>query len=149
MGMTRKIIILLGLLIAIISFLYVPQAQTQDKKWKKAITLPNGEVILDISGEWDVLVENYGPWKEFGSYPQLVRITQDGTSFNGVRMIDDPNNPKGSTSIRGDLNKDGFKNVYTVSHGWGPTNCNGQISEDGNKFTLDDGRKVRVIYTRK
>ena len=77
-----------------------------------------------------------------------MRITQDGTSFIGVRMIDDPNNPKGSTSIRGDLNKDGFKNVY-IAHSWGTTNCDGQISEDGNKFTLDDGQKVRVIYTRK
>jgi hypothetical protein len=87
--MTRKFGILLGLLIAFVSFLCVPQAQAQEKKWKKTVTLPTGEVILDISGEWDVLVENYGQWSSFGSYPQKENITLEGSSFVGIRMIDE------------------------------------------------------------
>jgi hypothetical protein len=146
--MARRIGVLLAVVIAVVSFLYMAQAQTGEKKGKKTITLPDGEVILDISGEWGAFVENYGPWKDSGSYPQLVKITQEGSSFIGTRMMDDPWNQKGTTSIRGDLNKGGFKNVYVVGPG-GSTNCNGQISEDGNKIVVDDGQKVRVTLTRK
>ena len=60
--MTRKFGILLAVLFAIVSFLCMVQAQTVEKRWKKTVTLPSGEVILDISGEWDVSIENYGEW---------------------------------------------------------------------------------------
>jgi len=63
-------------------------------------------------------------------------------------MMDDPWNQKGTTSIRGDLNKGGFKNVYVVGPA-GSTNCNGEISEDGNKIVVDDNQRVRVTLTRK
>jgi hypothetical protein len=146
--MTRKIGILLAVLIAIVSFLYASRAQTGENKWKKTITLPNGDVILDMNGEWGAFAENYGPWSEYGSYPQLVKITQEGSSFVGVRMMDDQWNQKGTPSMRGDLDANGFKNVYIVS-AIGPSNANGQISEDGNKIVVDDGQKVRVTLTRK
>jgi hypothetical protein len=28
--------------------------------WEKIVTLPSGEVVLDMRGEWDVLFEFYG-----------------------------------------------------------------------------------------
>jgi len=52
-------------------------------------------------------------------------------------MIDDPNNQKGSPSIRGDLLKDGFKLVYIVATR-GAINADGKISGDGNKIVVDD-----------
>ncbi len=36
---------------------------------KKTITLPSGEVVWDLNGEWDVLIENYGDKAAYGSYP--------------------------------------------------------------------------------
>jgi hypothetical protein len=60
----------------------------------KKITLPNGEEIWDLNGEWDVLVENIGPWASGDKYTQLWKITQTGSSFVAVRMIDDPYNKK-------------------------------------------------------
>lgn len=146
--MPKRIGIFLMALLVMASLLCAAHAQTAEKNWKKTITLPNGDVILDISGEWDAFVENYGLWKMFGSYPQLTKITQNGSSFTGVRMIDDPHNQKGSPSIQGDLAIDGFKNVYIVSR-MGPVNANGKISEDGNKIVIDDDQKARWTLTRK
>jgi hypothetical protein len=148
MRMTRKICILLGLLIAFVSFLCVPQGQTQEKKWKKTVTLPNGEVILDISGEWDVLVENYGEWSRYGSYPQKENITLEGSSFVGTRMIDDPYNKKGSVQIRGELGKSGFKRVSLISV-VGAIDATGKISDGGNKLVLDAKNRSKLTLTRK
>jgi hypothetical protein len=146
--MTRKICILLGLLIAFVSFLCVPQAQAQEKKWKKTVTLLTGEVILDISGEWDVLVENYGQWSSLGSYPQKENITLEGGSFVGIRMIDNPLGSKGSEQLRGELDKDGFKKVSIISPVGSHWDAKGEISEDGNKMVIFNDRS-KLTLTRK
>lgn len=49
--MARRIGVLLIVAIAMIAFLCTAQAQTGEEKWKKTITLPDAEVILNISGE--------------------------------------------------------------------------------------------------
>jgi hypothetical protein len=119
------------------------------KAWKKTVTLPNGDVILDMNGEWDARIENYGPNREFGSYPQIIRVTQNGSTFVSIRMIEDPWHAKGSPAIEGELNKEGFKNVYIMSGGMGPFSAEGKISEDGNKIEIDDGQKARCTLIRK
>jgi hypothetical protein len=146
--MMRKFGILLAVVIAIVSFLYASQAQTEEKKGMKTVTLPNGEVVLDMSGEWDVLVENYGAWSFAGSYPQKMNVTQEGSSFVGTRMIDDPYNQKGSTVIRGELDKNGIKKV-TVMTAMGPQDAKGEISDDGNKIIIDVYAKGKQTLTRK
>jgi hypothetical protein len=135
--MRKRITIWVICFVALIAWTGLTFAQTEKPAAIKTIKLPSGEEIFDISGEWDASVECYGPWEEYGSYPQQTRITQDGTSFSGVRMIDDPNNQKGSPSIRGDLSKDGFKLVYIVATR-GAINADGKISGDGNKIVVDD-----------
>jgi hypothetical protein len=146
--MTRKICILFALLIAFVSFLCVPQAQAQEKKWKKTITLPNGDKILDMNGEWDALVENYGIHAGSGSYPQIEKITQTGCSFVAIRMMDDPYHLKGSQSLEGELDKSGIKKV-TIFKSIGPVEAKGQFSEDGNKIIIDDGESGKLTLTRK
>jgi preprotein translocase subunit YajC len=149
MRMTRRICILLAILIAFVSFLYVRQAQTQEKKSKKTITLPNGDEILDMNGEWDALVENYGVHAGSGSYPQIEKITQTGSSFVAIRMIADPHHPViGSKSLEGELDKSGIKKV-TIFKTIGPEEAKGQISEDGNKIIIDDGESCKLTLTRK
>jgi hypothetical protein len=114
----------------------------------KTIRLPDSEVVWDLNGEWDVLVELYGQWSTFGNWKQICMITQGGNSFVGLRMIDDPYNQKGSQMLRGDLDKSGFKKVQIITSR-GPLDAKGTISEDGNKMIIDDGEKVRSTYTRK
>jgi hypothetical protein len=111
--MGKKILLVVICIIGLIIFVSTLNGQGS----KKTITLPNGEVICDLNGEWDVFIENYGPWSVYGSYPQLMKITQTGSSFVGIRMIDDPYSPKGKEEIRGELDKSGFKKVQIMSDG--------------------------------
>jgi hypothetical protein len=115
----------------------------------KKITLPNGEEVWDLNGEWDVFVENYGSWSQAGSYKQLIKISQTGSSFVGIRMMDDPNNPKGSEAIRGELDKSGFKEIQIFAAGLWRRLAKGQISEDGNKMVIEYAERSKSSYTRK
>jgi hypothetical protein len=116
---------------------------------KKTVTLPNGEVVWDLNGEWDVFIENYGPMASAGNYPQINKITQTGSSFVAIRMIDDPYNRKGSQSLQGELDKKGIKKVTMLSDTGGTGEAKGQISDDGNKIVIDDGIWRRFTLTRK
>ncbi len=141
--MAKKIFLVLICFISLIFFVSTLHSQGS----KKTITLPNGDVVWDLNGEWDVYVENYGPAAFAGSYPQIFKITQTGSSFVAIRMIDDPWNSKGSQSIQGELDKSGMYKVMTGASS-GPIETKGQISDDGNKILIDDGRH-RLTLTRK
>jgi hypothetical protein len=110
---------------------------------------PSGEVVWDLNGEWDVRVENYGVWIYHGSYTQIWKITQTGSSFVAVRMIEDPGNKKGSEATRGELDKSGFKKLQIISSVQGAFDAKGKISEDGNKMEIDCANRVKVTATRK
>ncbi len=112
------------------------------------VTLSNGEVIYDLSGEWDAFYENYGSWSHIGSYPDVLKIAQKGAIFVGIKQIGSPYVGKGAESIRGELDKSGFKKVQVLTS-FGYFDCKGQISEDGNKIIIDEGITIRVTLTRK
>jgi hypothetical protein len=116
---------------------------------KKTITLPNGEVVCDLNGEWEALYEYYGLRKDFGSYPQIVKITQEGNSLVGIRMMDDPYNPKGWEALRGELDQSGFKKVQMIAAPTYQIDAKGIISDDGNKMEIDNGENLKVTLTRK
>ena len=145
--MARRIGMFLIVVIAIVSLLGMANAQT-GQSWKKTITLPNGDVILDMSGEWDAFIENYGRQFAAGSYSNIEKITQTGASFEAIRMMDDPWNFKGSQSLKGELDKDGIKRVTIIGRS-GSIEAKGIISEHGNKIVIDDGEVVRLTLTRK
>ena len=63
-------------------------------------------------------------------------------------MIDDPWNLKGSQSLQGELDKSGIKKV-TILTAYGPLEAKAQISNDGNKIVIDDGKEHRLTLTRK
>jgi hypothetical protein len=133
---------------ALIAFISVAIAQTAEKGWEKTVTLPSGEVILDMSGEWAVSLEHYGPWAQYGVFPDIMEIKQEGTSFVGVTLLGSPRSPKGSEKLRGELDKNGFKKVQTIT-GAGPLDLNGEILSHGNRIILDDGKKIRLTLIRR
>ena len=143
--MTKKALLVLMCVASMMLFASISHSQSA----KKILTLPNGDVVLDLNGDWDVRMENYGPNSWAGSYPQLVKVTQTGSSFVGIRMKDDPWNPKGAEAIRGELDKNGFKKVQMMSTKEGPIDAKGTISEDGNKMMIDNGDRAKATYTRK
>ena len=49
---------------SLVVFAWIGLVQAQEAKMVK---LPNGEEVVDINGEWDTLIENYGPYSEWGN----------------------------------------------------------------------------------
>jgi len=142
--MVKKTFLVLICFISLIIFLSTLYGQGT----KKTITLPSSEVVWDLNGEWDTFVENYGPKDWAGKYPQIFKITQTGSSFIAIRMIDDPFNVKGSKSLQGEVDKNGIKKV-TLFAASGPEETEGKISNNGNKIVVDDGKQRRLTLTRK
>ncbi|MEN8210695.1 MAG: hypothetical protein ABFR31_03185 [Thermodesulfobacteriota bacterium] len=102
---------------------------------------------MDISGQWDAQLENYGPWSQYGSYPAVIKIILDGNSFVGILMKPTKFHSAGKESFRGKLDKHGI-NKLQIMTGIGPIDAKGQISENGNKIITDDGEKVRGTFIR-
>jgi hypothetical protein len=114
----------------------------------KKLKLPNGEEVVDISGEWDAELENYGPWSRFGTYTNVIKITWEGNSFVGTRMLIDKHNLPNTVAFRGEMDKDGIKKLQWIG-GAGPMDTKGEIIEGGNKIIIDDGEKARATLIRK
>ena len=113
---------------------------------KKTITLPNGEVVCDINGEWDALYKS----QVLGNFTDILKITQQGGSFVGVKMVGSGTVPKDAVSIKGELDKNGIKKIWVMLfQGDSGMESKGQISEDGNKIIIDGCVNVRVTLTRK
>ncbi len=141
--MVKKIFVML--FCSVCFMIFVSTLHGQDSK---KITLPNGDLVWDLNGEWDVWVENYGPSAHAGSYRQIVVITQTGGSFVAIRTTGDSFNQKGSKQLEGELDKNGIKQVRNFS-AIGPFEAKGQISDDGNKIVIDNGIRHKLTLTRK
>jgi len=140
----------------LLAFASVAISQAAEKAWENTVTLPSDEVILDMNGEWDDIGEGYGIFSPMGeSPPEILTITQDGNTFTAIKQIGSKWIPKGAETIKGELDKDGFKVVYAYigskamdgSFDW--EECKWEISENGNKIALDCGERVKRTLTRK
>ena len=137
------------------TFALVAIALTAEKGWEKTVALPSGEVILEMSGEWDVHDEFYGPFSSFGPSPEIVTITQEGAKFTAIKQIGSKWVPKGAETLKGELSKDGFKKIYYYvgalamdgSFVW--EECEWKISADGNTVNIDCGKRIKSTLTRK
>jgi hypothetical protein len=130
-------------------------AQMVKKGWEKTVTLPSDEVVLDMSGEWDSLFEFYGVFNGIQPVTGIVSITQEGTIFTGVKQIASMWIPKGTETIKGEMDKDGFKAVYVYigSEAWDGRleweECKWESSENGNKICVDCGERAKRTLTRR
>jgi hypothetical protein len=150
--MKSRITIWVICLVALIAWTGLAFAQTATPAAMKTVKLPNGQEVFDISGEWDVLMENYGEFAQFGTYPNVAQITirdSDG-SFHAVRMKDNPPTspkPAGSLIMIGNLDKNGITKLDVIAGG--PVPSTWKISENGNKINVDAPNKARLTLTRK
>ena len=69
--MPRSIIFVV---LTVVDFFGIAIAGLVQAQGVKTIKLPNGEEVVDISGEWDDQIENYGLWSSYGKYPQVIKI---------------------------------------------------------------------------
>ena len=149
--MKSKITIWAVCFVACVAWTGLAFSQTANPAAMKTVKLSNGQEVFDISGEWDVLIENLGEWARFGTYPQLVQVTikeSDG-SFHGIRLIDNPQPGRkaGTFLMVGELDKNGITRLELpvgekIPNTW-------KISENGNKIYVDVPNKARVTLIRK
>ncbi|MBP1774374.1 MAG: hypothetical protein H6Q86_380 [candidate division NC10 bacterium] len=158
--MKTKVVIAVLTVAAILAWTGLAAAQAAPATPK--VQLPSGETVWDLSGDWEALVENYGPAARDGTCSNAYRITQTGSTFSAVRVKDDPALTKesaefghspwgrtGSRSLQGELERNGFKQVQIVYGGGGRIlPSQGHISEDGKKIVIDNGLYIRVTLTR-
>ena len=94
------------------------------------VTLADGNVVYDLNGEWDAVYDN----KDYGINEDVVKITQEGNKFVGIKLIGNQWVGKGKETIKGELEGDGFKSIsaYSQAMGWQPSS--GKILDGGNKI---------------
>jgi hypothetical protein len=139
----------------LVTFVSIGVSQMAEKGWEKTITLSNGEAILDMRGEWDDMGEGYGIFSWVKLSPEILTITQKGNTFSAIKQIGSQWVPKGAETVKGELDKDGFKVVYSYigsramdgSFDW--EECKWKISEKKNKVDLDCGERMKRTLTRK
>jgi hypothetical protein len=108
---------------------------------------PNSEEILNINGVWNVKIENYGVLSRHGTWKFVAKITQNGTTFEAIRMNNYAFYQKGTVALSGEIDKNGFKNVVAHTNSQ-PIPMRGKIKDNGNRLIFDDGDMQRSTYTR-
>jgi hypothetical protein len=150
--MNRRTTIATLCMVAVIAWTGAVSAQTSTSKAMKTVKLPTGEEVFDLSGKWDVKIENYGELARYGSYPQTFQITQEGKSFTGIRLQDNPPpspGRAGSRSAQGEVDKSGIRKMELVTSVGAALSTKWQVSEDGNRIDVDAPGFVRQTWTRK
>ena len=66
--MVKTIFLFLIILASILTL--IPSAHSQTEK--KTVTLPSGEVVCDLTGEWNALYEHYGPMQWVGNIKRNI-----------------------------------------------------------------------------
>ena len=129
---------------------------TQEKphpEWDKTVTLPSGEVVLDMSGEWDTHGEFYGILDFADPVEEVTYFSQEGNTLIGVRQTAPYFGLVCLEAIKGELNREGFIMVYAFCGNelgnldW--VECKWEIGVDGNRITLDCGERLKYSFTRK
>jgi hypothetical protein len=145
--MSKKTGIGLAGLVVLLFILFIAQAQAEEQGWKKTVTLPNGEVVCDLNGLWDLEWNGVGELKSIGRIVDVLEISQQGNFYEGIRMIGNQYNPKGQIVIKGELEKNGIKKLtYNASGLEGSYKA--KLSKDGNMIEFN-GPDFFMELTRK
>ncbi len=112
-------------------------------------TLSNGEVVYDLSGEWEaVTTTGCG-----GLFKGTMKITQDGNQFVGILQNGDYPHSTPQEKVKGTLQGAGIvKSQFYAIYGWG--NSYAEISNAGNEIAFeaplsDDCRVASTTLKRK
>ena len=115
------------------------------------ITLSTGDVVYDISGEWNAIVD-FGGFG--GDAKDILKIRQEGHKFVGILSTGNDYLDKGDELLKGELEKNGFKSIErnspAIYAGW--ISSTGKIDESCKKITVISGRpgdRYYITLTRK
>ena len=110
------------------------------------VTLSSGEVVYDLTGEWEAVYEN--PF--YGTRKDIVKIKQEGNKFVGYCIIGNEMARKGTETIKGELEKDGFKSLLRDYFDYRYLPSTGEIGAKCNKVvvkTRDETGAMALILT--
>jgi hypothetical protein len=132
----------------ILFFVLINLSCTEVQPQLKTVKLLGGEEVPDIKGYWKVDYEYYGILRPLSGYCNIVKIFQDENKFVAITRDSDQVVTRGTQIIKGELFRGGFKTVqlFTKDRGW--LDCEGSISDDGNKIVLVEKTQTRTL-TRK
>jgi len=114
------------------------------------ITLPSGEKVCDLNGEWNALFEHFGTCMNAGSWKAIVKVKQEGNRFVGTKLSGGNPVTIGKEVIRGELDQKGYKKgeIYMPNWRWW-ADCKGKIADSCKKIIMDEGSCVQVTLERK
>jgi hypothetical protein len=100
-------------------------------------TLSTGELVYDINGEWDAILDSGAS----GKMEDIINITQEGNKFVGIILNRNVYWSKGDELIKGELVKNGFKSIKRniIGNGW-IFETIGKIDEGCNKIEVKTDR---------
>jgi hypothetical protein len=129
----------------ILFFALINLSCTEVQPQLKTVKLSGGEEVPDIRGDWKVDYEYYGIYRALSGYSNIVQISQDENKFVAIVKGSDQFFTSGTEIIKGELFKDGFKTVqiFTKDRGW--IDCEGSISDNGNKIVLVAPNQTRTL----
>jgi hypothetical protein len=96
-------------------------------------------------------LENFGVFERFGTYPQVFKITQKGTSFAGIRLKDNPPpalGSAGSKCVQSEVDKSGIKKLELIAGGGDILPAEWQVSEDRSRMNVNAPQRARLTWTR-
>jgi hypothetical protein len=124
------------LVILMVCFAITTVQAQMDNPLKKGmpntVTLSTGDVVYDLKGEWDAAYHN----DYFGTKKDIVKITQEGNKFVGISLNGNEMAPKGSDTIKGELEKNGFRSVLTNYDNLEWLSSTGEIGDKCNKMVI-------------
>ncbi len=131
------------IVILIIGFVFSTVQAQMDNPLKagmpNTVKLSSGEVIYDLNGEWEAVYDSGG----YGTYKDIVKITQNDNQFVGIYLLDGDNlvgknKEKIKGKIRGNVIDEVFFNditdMMTMNLHWAPSEA--KISKDGNEIVI-------------
>ena len=142
--MGKKFFLFLCVITAALAFTFIAYSQTA----RKTLTLPGGDVVCDIDGEWNATYEHYGSLKHIENLKGPLLVIQQGTTFVGKTVKDGVWIPKGTERIRGEIDKDGMKKVQRTRPDSDWSDAKAVINKDCNKIEIDDGDGLKITLER-
>ena len=128
---TKIVIALLGIA-AVLAWTGIAGAQTASPAPK--VQLPSGETVWDLSGDWEAVIENYGPGARHGTGTNVYRLTQRGSAFQAMRMTDDPL-----------LTKEAAEHGHAPWGRAGSPSLQGELENTANSEPLSRRRSCRAL----
>ena len=149
--MIKRVYSLPMILAVAFAFLFIFSPQMGKSESLRTITLPSGEKVCDLNGEWNAVYENYGgECARWGTLKSILQIKQQGNKFVAIKLSGGGTLSKGDEVIRGELDQKGLKKIEYFQTGWRLwAECKGEITDGCKKIMFENVGCTKATLERK